>query len=233
MSGWNRPAAPCVTQPTGEVVEIQVASRDITERKLAEETLQALSQERAQQAEAAEALAEATAALATALEPEHLHEIILQQMARVVPCDTAHIFEYRDGSVIAVGGVGESRLPAGVRVSRARGRSRAVPPSRRTGRLLSETREAPGWRNIPPWTGAHEIRSTCSCRCSCTANSMAACEWAAAARASISRRTFRWPVPLRERIAQALWNARLYQLEQRRARAAEQLAACAATLWLP
>ena len=78
--------------------------------------LQALLQERAEQADAARALAEASAALATALELEPLHEIILQQMARVIPFDTAHIYEYRDSCAVVAGGLGLPGLPVGYRL---------------------------------------------------------------------------------------------------------------------
>jgi PAS domain S-box-containing protein len=72
--------------------EIHTSARDISARREAELTLRQLAQERAREASASEALAEAGAALATALDPSRLHEIILDQMARVIPCTTVHIF---------------------------------------------------------------------------------------------------------------------------------------------
>ena len=104
-----------------------VVFTDVTEQVRAEDALRELARSGPRQAAAAEALAEASAALATALEPERLHEIILQQMARVVPCDTAHIFAYRDGWAVVAGGFGEPRLPAGTRVSRLAGEEGLFP----------------------------------------------------------------------------------------------------------
>jgi PAS domain S-box-containing protein len=221
---WTETTSQPVFDEQGRVSEIQVASRDITERKLAEESLQALAELRADQVKAAEALDEASAALAQSLEPVYLYEIILRQMARVVPCDTAHIYEYKDGYAVTVGGHGQPHLPAGVRVAPLEGSQGLFPLAGDQARLVAETRGAPGWRNIPPWTGRHELRSIILLPLLIQGKLYGCLRVSSFTPGFYHQEHFQVARAFAERIAQALWNARLYQLEQHRARAAEELA---------
>ena len=183
-----------------------------------------MAREQAEQARVAEALSEASRALATVLDPTLLHEVILEQLARVIPCTTAHIFTYRDGMAIIAGGYGQPHLSAGTPAALLEGAEGLFPQSVEHARCLSDTRGASGWRNLPPWVGENEVRSTillplilhgetygCLCVGSTTPN-------------TYTERHFEIARAFAERVCQALWNARLYQLEQERAQAAEHLA---------
>jgi PAS domain S-box-containing protein len=210
---------------SGEVVEVQTASRDITERKSAEEALRELALERAEQVITAHALSEASVALATDPENARLHEIILEHMGRVVPCTTAHIFEYRDGWAVTAGGYGEPRLPEGLHVARLDDARHLFPRSDEQGRFIRDTTVAPGWHHLPPWHGQHEIRSAIIIPLVVHGEVYGCLSVGSTMPNVYDVRHYRVAFAFGERIVQALWNARLYQLEQERARAAEQLAA--------
>ena len=205
--------------------QFAVVFTDVTQRVKAEEALQALAQESLVQAQAAQALAEATAALATALEPAQLrsghpgadgprgavrHHAYLRIPGRRRRC--------RGRRRRAAPARRYERLPA--RRSR-----RTLPPGRGRGQIVSETRAAPGWRNIPPWTGLHEIRSFLLLPLIVHGDLYGCLRVASFTPGFYRQAHLQVASAFAERIAQSLWNARLYKLEQQRARAAEQLAA--------
>ncbi len=202
-----------------EVGELTVAFR------LMEETLHSAARERLEQAEAATALAEAGAALATALEPEPLYDIVLHQMARVVPCDTACILEFRDGWAVVAGTYGEPSLPVGVRVASLESAQSIFPQTERQARLLLETRDAPEWHSIPPLNGTLEVRSAIILPMLAHAELHGCLIVGNVTPGFYEEPDFQMARVFGQRIAQALWSARLYRLEQQRALAAEQLAA--------
>jgi PAS domain S-box-containing protein len=209
---------------TGAAIELQVTSRDITERKIAEEALREVAEEREEQAAVAQALAEASAALASALEPEGLHRVILEQMARVVPCTVAHIFEYRQGEAIVVQAIGEPQAPRGWRVASLSDPAGLFPLTEEEAQLLANTRDTPGWVPLPPWVGEHELGSLMVIPLIVHGETYGCLGVGSRAAGAFTQHHFRVACSFAERVGQALWNARLYELEQERARAAEHLA---------
>ena len=208
---------------TGEVSEIQVTTRDITERRRTEDTLREVAQARSEQAAIAEALSEASAALASVLEPEPMYARILAQMARVVPCTGAYIFAYRGSSVVVAGAYGEPQPPEGQQLPPISGPEGLLGP-RDQPRLLNETRYTPGWQVLAPWEGEYEVRSTIILPLVVHGETYGCLALASSAPNTYTQRHLEVARAFSERCVQALWNARQYQLEQKRARIAEQLA---------
>jgi PAS domain S-box-containing protein len=209
---------------TGEVVEIQVAARDISERKRTEDALRDLAQERSDQARVAETLSEASAALASALEPEPLYASILQLMARIIPCTTACIYSYRDGWAVFAGGYGEPRLVAGTAVAALSGAEGLFPQCAEQVRLLPDTRRASDWANTTPWVGEHEVRSAIILPLVVHGVTYGCLTIGSLTTNAHTTQHLQVASAFGERIVQALWNARMYQIEQERVRVAENLA---------
>jgi GAF domain-containing protein len=170
-------------------------------------------------------LADVSAVLATSLDSNHVHEAILQHVARIVPCDTAHIHAYRNGAAVTVGGFGTSHLPTGVRVALLADVQALFPLTDDLARPIVETRDVPGWRNIAPWTGTRELRSLLLLPLVVRGVLYGRLRVGSYTPGFYHETNFQVARAFAERIALALWNARLYDLEQRRARAAEPLAA--------
>jgi PAS domain S-box-containing protein len=208
----------------GAIVGAAAIVHDISNRKRAEDALREVARERAEQAVVAGALSEASSALATALEPARLHEIILQQMARVVPYTSAHIFVYQDGWAVAAGGYGEPLLPVGIHLARLDEAKGLFPQTDDQARLMAETCIAPGWRQLPPWVGEHEVRSAIIVPLVVHGEAYGCLGIGSRTPNAYSARHLDVARAFAERIGQALWNARLYQLERERAGAAEHLA---------
>ncbi len=208
---------------TGEVLEFQITTRDATERIEREQALRELARERSEQAAIAEALSEASAALASVLEPEPVYARILAQMARVVPCTGAYIFAYRGSSVVVAGAYGEPQPPEGLQLPPISGPEGLLGP-RDQPRLLNETRDTPGWQVLAPWEGEYEVRSTIILPLVVHGETYGCLALASSAPNTYTQRHLEVARAFSERCVQALWNARQYQLEQKRARLAEQLA---------
>ncbi len=223
---WVESTGHAVRDPaTGAVLEIQAAVRDISVRKQAEEALRQVAEERAERAAVAEALAEAGALLASSLDVEHIHDAILQALPRLVPSTTTHVVVYREGWAVVAGAHGTPRLPVGTRLARLEGAEGMFPQSPEQARLLHETRGAPGWQNIDPWVGEQETRSAILQPIIVRGETYGALGLGSVTPYRFTERHVYIAQAFAERLGQALWNARLYQLEQERARAAERLAA--------
>jgi K+-sensing histidine kinase KdpD len=91
-------------------------------------------------------------------------------------------------------------------------------------RCLSDTRDAPGWRNMPPWVGENEVRSAILLPLILHGETYGSLCVGSTTPNTYTEQHFRVARSFAERVCQALWNARLYQLEQERAEAAEHLA---------
>ncbi len=208
---------------TGEVLEIQVTTRDVSERRRTEDALREVARERSEEAAIAEALSEASAALGSALEPEPLYARILEQMARVVPCTGAYIFGYRGSWAVVAGAYGEPRPPMGLQIPGFVGPGGLLGLGDQP-RLLSETRDTPGWQVLAPWEGEYEVRSTMILPLVVHGETYGCLAVGSSVPHTYTAQHLRVVRAFSERIEQALWNSRLYQLEQERARAAEHLA---------
>jgi two-component system sensor histidine kinase KdpD len=114
-------------------------------------------------------------------------------------------------------------MKPGERVMQLAGNEGLFPQTRAQARLLSETRGAPGWRNIPPWVGEFEVRSTIVLPLVLHGETYGCLGIGSSTPAFYDERSFRLALAFGDRIAQALLNARSFTLERQRARAAEQL----------
>lgn len=184
-----------------------------------------LARVRQEQMREAEALAEVSAALATALEPATVYQVILQQAARVLPFDYAEIVLYQDGWAISVAGQGAPAVPPGTRL---------VPLDTGTetwqalasGRVqtLADTAEVPDWPEIPPWVGPHRIRSAIIVPLRIEGALIGSFEVNSFAPCFYTDQHTRVAALFGERATLAVRNARLYAAEQARTHAAEELA---------
>lgn len=185
--------------------------------------LQTMTAERVEQAAEARALADASAAVATTLEPQQLCDIILEHMTRVVPCDMAVILAYDQGWAVVMSSRGEPRMEPGTRVAGVSSGAWYFPQSGDAAQLAGDLRDDPD-RLPPPWTGEHEMRSVIVLPLVMRSTVYGCLSIGSLAPHALTERHVPLAVGFGERVAQALWNAHLYRLEQERARAAEQLA---------
>jgi PAS domain S-box-containing protein/excisionase family DNA binding protein len=209
---------------TGEPREIQAAMRDVTARRQAEQALLRSTEERLEQAAVAEALAETTSLLARSFAFESIPAEIMQLMAHVVPCTTTQVFTYREGWVEVAGAYGEPRMPLGTVIGRLEGEGGHFPRTADQSRLWNETRQVPGWQNIAPWVDEQEVRSAMLLPVAVHGEVFGCLGVGSTRPQQFTEQHLRVAEAFAVRIAQALWNARLYQLERARARAAEHLA---------
>ena len=222
---WVHESAVPIRDDQGRYAGLLGMATDIHERKLAEQALQEYARERLERARVAEALAEVSSLLSSSLAFESVPASILTVMARVIPCATTHVFAYRDGQVEVAGSYGEPSVPLGTVVSRLDAGEGIFPRTAGEAIVLGETRGVPGWRGISPWVGEHEVRSVILLPLLVHGEVYACLAVGSTMPEQFTERHLEIARAFAERIAQALWNARLYQLEQQRARAAEHLAA--------
>jgi PAS domain S-box-containing protein len=188
---------------------------DITDRKRAEQ----------EQTRATEAMAAVSAALGSTLALSDLYGLILQQTAKVLPLDHAQILALDEGWLSVVAHYGEPSLPSGTRLFPI---PAALPPWMRIqqGRpaLIPDTADEPAWRDVPPRVGPNRLRSIISIPLMVAGELFGVFEIASATPNTYGDRHIQIATVFGDRITQALRNARLFEAEQQRARAAEELA---------
>ena len=184
-----------------------------------------LARVRQEQAEEEAILGGVGTALYGALDPEDLYGRILEQAARVLPCDFAAVMTYVDGWATVVASRGEPSAPAGTRLFALDGGEPAWHPgSGASSNYLQDTAAEPSWRDIPPWVGEHRRRSVIAFPLDGEGEQLGYFTVSSRAPHAYTERHLRLVGLLAERTLQALRNARLYAAERERASAAENLA---------
>jgi PAS domain S-box-containing protein len=92
------------------VTEIIGISRDVTQRKQAEETLLQLFEAEQEQRELAETLRSITQALSATLDLQQIFTLILTELKKVVPYDSASVQELKGDRLEIIGGIGFPNL---------------------------------------------------------------------------------------------------------------------------
>jgi PAS domain S-box-containing protein len=191
------------------------------ERSRVAEELAGLRQEQIREAEA---LAGVSVALAGALDPSTVYQVILEQAARVLPFDYAEIALYKDGWVVSVATLGGPEIPpdtALIQVDPTTSTWQAL--MRGECEYLVDTAELPDWTDIPPWTGAFRVRSMVIVPLLIDGVLIGSFKVSSYAPRFYNERDIHMATVFGERAVQAVRNARLYAAEQARARAAEEL----------
>ena len=174
----------------------------------------------------AAALARASEALASTLDTETLYPIILDQAARVLPCDRAHVLLLKDGWAVVAAAWGTPLLERGTRLySLDRPASGWFPETMGEAAYLPDALLEPTFVHAPECTSEQRARSVIGVP-------LMAGEIRLGFFSVISTTPNRYtPDHLRlarafgERVTQAVRSAHLYALERDRSRAAEEMAA--------
>ena len=183
-----------------------------------------LSEAQRARAEESEAMARVGEALARTLEPEQLYEVIFQQASAMLPRDHMEMALFQDGWLVIVANTGDPCVPVPSRVIRLEDAMIARNTERGMPKYFADTAELPGWRDVPPWTGPHRLRSLITIPLLIDGTVGGAFTVASFQPRRYTARHIGLATAFGERAEQALRNARLYTAEQERARAAEGLA---------
>ena len=184
-----------------------------------------LARIRQQQAEEARAIAAMSSALTSTLEPSQLYAVLLEQTAKALPCDHAAVVLHADGWAILAATWGDPHQSLGTRLFRLADDDPTLEATLSAGRamLIRDTADMPTWITIPPFTGASTIRSVLFVPLRLEGRLVGTLNVASFRPGFYSRRHVALAVRFAEHVAHAMLNARLYQAEQQRARAAEAL----------
>ena len=204
---------------------------DVTQRKQEEQVVrqartvaEEVARLRQEQLEEAQALAAVSSALASTLDLNALYEVILEQAARVLPCDHACILRYEEGWVVVAASWGQHRQTPGTRLFPLT----AIAPVAAYGAggkpaLIADTADIP-WIDVSPFHGAYCIRSEVTVPLQLDQAVVGTFNVDSFTPNFYTERHLALAVILGERITQALRNAQLFASEQERSRTAEELA---------
>jgi PAS domain S-box-containing protein len=204
---------------------------DIRKRKQEEQALEevraaaeALAHLRQEQADEAQAMSTVSSALASTLEPRRLYQVILEQAARILHCDHTCVLLYEEGWATVAASQGVVALPAGLRVFPVA----AIAPVMAYGAdgqpaLVTDT-AAISWIDVPPLEGPRAIRSAILVPLVLDGTVVGTFNLDSFTPNFYTVQHLARARALGERVIQALRNARLFQLEQERARSAEAVA---------
>ncbi len=225
---WGLLAVSATRDPDGNLRGIMGMLLNITERKQVEqaqtrarELAQELASLRQQQVEEAEALRAVGAALSSTLEPPALYQVILEQSARILPCDHAGVTLYNEGQATFFATWGEPRIEPGF--------TQPMPnlwlPEEVGGvSYLPDADHNPGWLPIPPLVGRYRMRSVLSAPLASDGKVVGSFWVGTRVPDFYTERHRRLAGIFAAQATQALRNAQHYAAEQARARAAEDLA---------
>ena len=204
---------------------------DIRRRKAEEQALaearaaaEEMARLRAEQVEEAEAMSAVSSALAETLEPSRLYALILEQVERLMHCDHTCVLLYEDGWATVVASRGVLVQPEGTRLFPVA----AIDPVMAYGSngqpaLISDT-AAIRWSDVPPLVGEFAIRSAILVPLVLDGIVVGTFNVDSFTLHSYGEQHLARAVALGQRVTQALRNVRLFQLEQERARHAEEVA---------
>jgi PAS domain S-box-containing protein len=216
----------------GRVSGAASIERDITERNRAHRELERahrvaeeLAQLREERAQEAQAEADVAAALSGVLVPSELYQRVLEQVARVVPCDYADVRVYEDGWVVVAASWGDPVLKPGTRLFRTFDAQRNWQPATRDKpAYVPDTAEHDDWIHYAPRTGDARVRSIIAVPLVLDDEPLGSFTICSRVPYFYSNHHLQLASVLGTRVMQALRNARLFSAEQARARAAEELA---------
>ncbi|MDB5057514.1 MAG: domain S-box protein [Chloroflexi bacterium] len=221
-----------IADVAGRISGAASIERDITERNQAQRELERarrvaeeLAQLREERAREAQAAAEVGALLSSVLVPSELYQRVLEQVARIVPCDYADVREYEDGWVVVTASWGEPILKPGMRLFPVFDAERRwQPPTLDKPVYIPDTEDLDDWIHFAPRTGDARIRSMIAVPLLLDDKPIGSFTICSRVPNYYSERHLQRAIALGERVTQALRNAHLFSAEQARARAAEELA---------
>jgi signal transduction histidine kinase len=225
---WGHLAVLAARDQHGAIQSIVGMLLDITERKhgeLALERAKVLAEEiaqlRQQQVDEAQALLAVGTALASTLEPIPLYQVILEQSARILPCDHAGVTLYARGQATFFATWGEPRIQPGF--------TRHIPDlwlPDEVGNVsyLPDADREPSWLAIPPLVGPYRMRSVLSAPLAIDGTVVGSFWVGKRIPDFYTERHMHLAALFAAQATQALRNAQLYTAEQGRAQAAEDLA---------
>ena len=217
-----RGGAGSVTRAVCSFIEIPDYNRERPRRDSPAEELLALRQEQALQAEV---LAQVSITLASAVAPDQLYVLILDQVSRVLPYDHAAVLLHQKGWVTVAGSRGRITMPVGARAFQVKDIAHvaAFGHAGKPG-LIRDTRDLPAWIEVPPFTGDHVIRSVIVVPLVVDGTVVGTFNLDSFTPYFYTERHLAIALAFAERVTQALYNARLHAVQLERARAFEQLA---------
>ena len=163
-------------------------------------------------------------ALAGTLEPHRLYHLILEQAERILHCDHTAVIVHVDGWATVAASRGVVAQPDGARLFALA----AVDPvtvygANRQPALIADT-SAVHWLDVPPLVGQFAVRSTIVVPLVLDGTVVGSFNADSFTANFYTEQHLARAIALGERVTQALRNVRLFQLEQERARNAEELA---------
>jgi signal transduction histidine kinase len=225
---WGLLAVSATRDQHGALQSIIGMLLDITERKRAELALaraKALAEElahlRQQQVEEAAAISAVGAALASTLEPAELYQVILEQSARILPCDHAGVTLYAQGQATFFATWGEPRIQPGFQCPMP---ELWLPEVVGSASYIPDADKEPSWLAIPPLVGPYRARSVLSAPLVIDGTVVGSFWVSSRMPDYYEERHMRLAGVFAAQATQALRNAQHYAAEQTRARTAEDLA---------
>ncbi len=218
----------------GKLIGLIGVSTDNTERRRAEQETQRariaaeeLASLRQEQAEEAAVMAEVTAALAKAMEPAALYQLILEQAARLLPCDSSYVFLLRGDWAEVAASWGEPNLDIGTRPFSltAEQRRRFWPAPGEPPRYYPDMQLVPTHVPTSPWLGPYLVHSIITASLVIDGELLGCFDIMHHQPRFYTDRHVRLVGAFAERATQALRTARFLAAEHERVRVAEELAA--------
>ncbi|MDB5076054.1 MAG: multi-sensor signal transduction histidine kinase, partial [Chloroflexi bacterium] len=221
-----------IKDSAGKAIGVSGISRDISERKQAQRTVdqarrvaEELALLREVRGTETQALAEVGAMLSSTLEPGELYQRVLEQVSRIVPCDYADVELFEDGWVVSTASWGEpSHAPGSRLVPLLNEQGRWMPVIHGKLNYVPDLQDDLDWINVPPRDGDARVRSLIAVPLFADGETVGSFSIGSRTPYLYSEHHFQLATALGERVMQALRNARLFAAEQERARAAEELA---------
>ena len=197
---------------------IIVSLHDVTDLVQATEELR-------RRVEEADVMAMVSAALNRALEPTQVYDLLLMQVARVLPCDHAEVVVYEDDWAVVAANWGTPYLAPGTRLFPLEGDWQPWIPENHEGPVyLEEADTTPGWRHVAPFTGIHTMHSVIALPLIIDGRVLGSFAVRSHRPRFYDERHLKLAATLGQIIIQALRNARLFAAEKHRAREAEEMA---------
>jgi PAS domain S-box-containing protein len=225
---WGQLAVSVTRDEHGSPARIIGMLLDVTERheaEIAREMAKVAADEmarfRKERVDEAKAMDTVSAALASTLEPAQLYQVILEQAARILPCDHAGVTLYHGGQATCIATWGEPRLEPGATWPMS---DLWLPDAQGDAAYLPDTDKDPAWQGIPPLVGTFRERSVLSAPLTIDGILVGSFDVSSRTPDFYSGRHRQLASLFANRATEALRNARLYQAEQLRRRAAEDLA---------